>query len=109
MLKAPRVRGEGETRVAVGETRWWRVRDMGTSGLHNVGGVGGRSIRWEGEKIHNSTGGRVGLRAWDIWAEMGGEWAREGRWACEKRWAWGRISGVGISGAGLVRGVSWKS
>jgi len=21
--KAPRVRGEGETRVAVGETRWW--------------------------------------------------------------------------------------
>ena len=29
------------------------------------------SIRWEGEKKHNSTGGRVGLRAWDIWAEMG--------------------------------------
>ena len=36
--KAPRVRGEGETRVAVGETRWWRVRDMGMCGLHNVGG-----------------------------------------------------------------------
>ena len=35
-------------------------------------GCGGGRIRWEGEKKHNSTGGRVALRAWDIY-----------------RWKWG--------------------
>ena len=44
---------------------------MGTCGLHNVRGVGCGSIRWEGEKKPDSTSGRVGLRAWDVSAEMG--------------------------------------
>ena len=43
---------------------------MGTCGLHNVRGVGCGSIRWEGEKKPDSTSGRVGLRAWDVSAEM---------------------------------------
>ena len=33
---------------------------------------------------NNSTGGRVALRAWDIWAENGGEWARERRWGARE-------------------------
>ena len=50
-----------------------------------VWGVGCGSIRWEGEKKHNSTGGRVGLRAWDIWVEIWEDGACErGGGACER-------------------------
>jgi len=63
-------------------------------------GCGSGRIRWDGEKKHNSTGGRVALRAWDICEKNGGEWARERCWARERGvGAWERISG-----AGLVRG-----
>ena len=66
---------------------------MGTCGLHNVRGVGCGSIRWEGEKKPDSTSGRVGLRAWDVSAENGGEWARERRWGVRE--ALGSKRGVG--------------
>ena len=47
-------------------------------------GCGDGSIRWEGKKKHNSTGGRVGLRAWDICEENGGEWACERCWGARE-------------------------
>jgi len=65
-----------------------------------VWGVGCGSIRWEGEKIHNSTGSRVGLRAWDICEEMGvsgrarGVGAREVLGACKRCWGTREVLGA---------------
>ena len=57
---------------------WWGVVSVRTG--VEVEGVGCGMMRMGEIEIKNdSTGGRVGLRAWDICEENGGEWA------CERR------------------------
>ena len=71
----------------------WRRVVSARTGVE-VEGVGCGMIRMgEIEIKYNSTGGRVGLRAWAVSEEMGVSGRAKGVGA------WGRISG-----AGLVRG-----
>ena len=65
------------------ERGWMQRRGEGERWC-GVWGVGCGSIRWEGEKKHDSIGGRVALSAWDIWVEIWEDGAREWCWACER-------------------------
>jgi len=78
------MRGCGKRNARGGERRWGtrevlgrrrRERCDSKGEVRAKGGVRCGVWEWEhkagGREKHNSTGGRVGLRAWDIWAEMG--------------------------------------
>lgn len=73
--KAPQMWGEGETRVAVGETRWWRIRDMGMCSLHNVRGVGCgvKKVWWRTVSARTDAEARL-VRVMGEWLDGGRRW-----------------------------------